>query len=61
MKTFISLQETDLAEIQGGDGTYARDYGQFLGGYVGAMKYDFVPGLGLFIQMGFGVWAALQN
>lgn len=65
MKQFTSMHETELANIQGGDGAYAREYGQFLGGVVGAdLKYGWLtsmPGIGGFIAVGFGLWAAASQ
>ncbi len=62
MKQLNTMQEADLACVQGGDGTYAREYGQLIGGVVGAdFKYGTLtsmPGVGGLIALGFGLWAA---
>ena len=65
MNPLTSMPEAELAYIQGGDGAYAREYGQLIGGIIAAdLKYGSLtsmPGIGGLIALGFGVWAAASQ
>lgn len=65
MNELTSIHEIDLGKIRGGTDNYARDYGQLMGGTVGAyVEHPFLtglPGIGVLVALGFGLWAASQN
>jgi len=68
MNTLIALEERDLALIQGGtlpageSDTFARDFGQFLGGFYGSFVAHPIltnlPFVGPFFSNGYGFLAA---
>ena len=64
MNSMILLENSDLIAIEGGADSLARDLGQYVGGFYGALIQHpiltHLPYVGSFISNGYALYAAMQ-